>query len=292
MHDATPWAFWGTSSGIPLVALVLYTVQQMADMTKIPLNNPFSAPVFFLETTANTMLDARNLAAGGAPHGSVAAADFQEAGRGRGANRSWQAEKGKNLLFTVLLRYPGIASLPSALTLRTALALTHAIEHIAPALKGALRIKWPNDVMLPLSQAYRKTAGILAEWDGQCAFVGVGVNVHQTRFPDDIRNKAGSIALALGGGRLPPDVRCSLLEAFLGRLHADLEEPAGWRERLEERLYMKGENAGFAAGAADSGRVVEGRIFGLGEGGELLMRTADGIEAFAAGEVVFAANER
>jgi hypothetical protein len=78
------------------------------------------------------------------------------------------------------------------------------------------------------------------------------------------------------------------LEAFLGRFHAELEGPAGaapWRERLEERLHMKGTQARFIAGAADSGRAVEGRLFGLGEGGELLLQTADGIEAFAAGEL-------
>jgi BirA family biotin operon repressor/biotin-[acetyl-CoA-carboxylase] ligase len=257
-------------------------------MTEIFLNNPFSAPVFFRETTISAMLDIRDLAARGAPHGSVAATDFQEAGRGRGTNRSWHAEKGQNLLFALLLRYPVASSLPQAITLRTALALCRAIEHVAPALGGRARIKWPNDVMLPLGQGYRKTAGILAEWDGQCLFVGVGVNVGQTRFPEDIRNKAGSIALALGGD-LPRDARFSLLEAFLERLHADLEAPAKadsvWREELEERLYMKGERARFLAGAADSGKVVEGLLCGLGAGGELLMRTEQGIEAFAAGEL-------
>jgi BirA family biotin operon repressor/biotin-[acetyl-CoA-carboxylase] ligase len=255
-------------------------------MTEISLANPFSAPVFYRETTVSAMLDIRDLAARGAPHGSVAATDFQEAGRGRGTNRSWQAEKGQNLLFALLLRYPGASSLPRAITLRTALALCRAIEQVAPALKDRARVKWPNDVMLPVDRAYRKTAGILAEWDGQCLYIGVGVNVGQTRFPEDIRHKAGSIALALGGD-LPRDIRLSLLEAFLERLHAGLEPPAAsaWREQLEERLYMKGERARFLAGAADSGKVIEGRLCGLGEEGELLMQTAEGIKAFAAGEL-------
>jgi BirA family biotin operon repressor/biotin-[acetyl-CoA-carboxylase] ligase len=260
-------------------------------MTEIPLNNPFLAPVFYRETTVSAMLDIRDLAARGAPHGSVATTDFQEAGRGRGTARTWQAEQGQNLLFALLLRYPGAASMPRAITLRTGLALCRAIEQIAPALKDRALVKWPNDVMLPLNgapleQGYRKTAGILAEWDGQCLYVGVGVNVCQTRFPEAIRNKAGSIALALGGD-LPRDARYSLLEAFLDRLHADLEAPSdsAWREQLEERLYMKGQRARFLAGAADSGEVVEGRLYGLGGGGELLIQTERGIEAFAAGEL-------
>jgi BirA family biotin operon repressor/biotin-[acetyl-CoA-carboxylase] ligase len=255
-------------------------------MTELSLDNPFSAPVFFLETTRSVMLDARALAERGASHGTVVAADFQEAGRGRGANRRWNAAKGQNLLFALLLRYSGIASMPPALTLRTALALSQAIEHAFPALRGALRVKWPNDVMLPVDGACRKTAGILAEGDGRCVYLGVGVNVHQRVFPDDLRNKAGSIALALGPAALPDNARFCLLEAFLSRLHAGIEGPSvPWREPMEERLYLKGSRARFVAGAADAGRVVEGRICGVGEAGELLLRTEDGIEAFVTGEL-------
>jgi BirA family biotin operon repressor/biotin-[acetyl-CoA-carboxylase] ligase len=255
-------------------------------MTELSLNNPFSAPVFYLETTASTMLDARDMAGRGASHGTAILADFQEAGRGRGENRRWKAEKGQNLLFTLLLRYPGVASIPPALTLRAGLALSQAVEHIAPALRGSLRVKWPNDVMLPIGGAYRKTAGILAEADGTCVYLGVGVNVCQTLFPEDIRNKAGSIALALGPAALPDNARFCLLEAFLSRLHAGIEGPAvPWREQLEERLYLKGSRARFIPGAAGAGRVAEGRICGVGAGGELLLQTEDGVEAFAAGEL-------
>jgi BirA family biotin operon repressor/biotin-[acetyl-CoA-carboxylase] ligase len=253
------------------------------------------------------MLDARVLSDRGAPHGAAVMADLQEAGRGRVASRPWKAEKGQNLLFTLLLRYPDIASIPPALTLRVGLALAEAVERLAPALAGSLRVKWPNDVMLPVGGAYRKTAGILAQGqvegqalehpqeqaqgivpgDGQCLYVGVGVNVHQTAFPDELKNKAGSIALALGPAGLPEDARFRLLEIFLERLHADIEGPAAfpWRERLEERLYLKGREVRFIAGAADAGRVVEGLLSGIGGEGELLIRTAEGIEAFVTGEL-------
>jgi BirA family biotin operon repressor/biotin-[acetyl-CoA-carboxylase] ligase len=258
-------------------------------MRELPLDNPFSAPVFYLETTLSAMLDARALAAQGAPHGTVVAADFQEAGRGRMGNRQWKAAKGQNLLFALLLRYPDIASIPPALTLRTALALSQAIERLVPALRGRLRVKWPNDVMLPVTGAYRKTAGILAEADGRWVYLGVGVNVHQTLFPEDIRHKAGSIALALGGpsADLPRNIRFSLLTAFLERLRSDLEGLAAppWREQLEERLYLKGSRARFIPGPAGAGRAVEGLLCGIGEGGELLIRTEAGIESFAAGEL-------
>jgi BirA family biotin operon repressor/biotin-[acetyl-CoA-carboxylase] ligase len=256
-------------------------------MTEISLGNPFAAPVFFLETTSSVMLDIRALAGRGEPHGTVVLADVQEAGRGRGENRSWKAEKGKNLLLALLLRYLDAASMPPALTLRTALALLRAIEDLVPALRGSLRVKWPNDVMLPVDGAYRKTAGILAEGDGACVYVGVGVNVAQTLFPEDIRNKAGSIALALGGAALPEDLCFSLLGAFLGRLREDIEGGLSplWRERLEERLYLRGNRARFLAGVVGASQMVEGLLCGLGEGGELLIQTANGVESFITGEL-------
>jgi BirA family biotin operon repressor/biotin-[acetyl-CoA-carboxylase] ligase len=228
-------------------------------------------------------------------------ADVQEAGRGRIATRPWKSEKGKNLLFTILLRYPGIAAIPPALTLRTGLALALAIEDVAPALQGRLLVTWPNDVMIHLpacneaspakaasGTAFGKTAGILTEGDGKTLYIGVGVNVGQTVFPEDIRDKAASIALALGVP-LPPDARLRLLEAFLNRLHAEIEGPSatggGWRERLEERLYLKGRRVRFIAGAADSGRVVEGLLCGTGPGGELLIQGQSGTEACINGEL-------
>jgi BirA family biotin operon repressor/biotin-[acetyl-CoA-carboxylase] ligase len=261
-------------------------------MKKITLNNPFTAPVFYRETTASTMLDARILAARGEPHGSLVMADVQEAGRGRTANRLWKAEKGQNLLFTILLRYPGIAAIPPALTLRTGLAVALAIEDFAPPLRGCLQVKWPNDVMIPLpSGTLGKTAGILTEGDGENVYTGIGVNVGQTEFPADIRDKAGSIALALGVSSLPEDSRFRLLEAFLHRLHTEIEGLSAsgglWRERLEERLYLKGRHVRFIAGAADSGRVVEGLLCGIGPDGELLIQGQAGTEpeAFVTGEL-------
>jgi BirA family biotin operon repressor/biotin-[acetyl-CoA-carboxylase] ligase len=241
------------------------------------------------------MLDARTLAARGEPHGSVVVAGVQDAGRGRTADRVWKAEKDQSLLFTILLRYPGETSFPPGITLRTGLALSLAIEDFASPLKGLVQVKWPNDVMIPLpgpgSNAFGKAAGILTEGDGENVYIGIGVNVSQTEFPGDIRNKAASIALALGNAAPVPAARFRLLEAFLNRLHAELKEPSprngNWRERLEERLYMKGRHIRFIPGAAGSGKAAEGVLRGIGPGGELLIQGRAGTEpeAFVTGEL-------
>jgi BirA family biotin operon repressor/biotin-[acetyl-CoA-carboxylase] ligase len=144
--------------------------------------------------------------------------------------------------------------------------------------------------MIPLPSGHLgKTAGILTEGDGENVYIGAGVNVGQTVFPAGLRDKAASVALALGGSPLPRDSRFRVLEVFLHRLHAEIEGPSStgglWRERLEGRLYLKGRRVRFIAGAADSGRVVEGILCGIGPGGELLIQGQNGTEAFVTGEL-------
>ena len=226
------------------------------------------------------------LATRGEAHGSVICADQQEAGRGR-LNRSWITDRGRNLLFTILLRYGDFSSIPALLTLKTGLAVSLAVEDLVPALAGQVLVKWPNDVMLNYRETqpasvkpeatFRKVAGILTEADGNCVYIGVGVNVSQTEFPEEYRSKAGSIIQAFPA--LPENARFVLLEKILSRLYEEIECPlaygektsALWRESLVERLYKRGETVTFAEGSADSGSVVEGTLSGLGPLGELLI---------------------
>lgn len=234
------------------------------------INNPFGAPVYHEKTVSSTFDFARALAGKDAPHGTLVSADFQQAGRGR-LQRAWAAAPGENLLFTILLRYSDISSIPQALTLRTGLAVSLAIEDFAGALSGCVKVKWPNDVMIN----NRKAVGILTEADGKTVYIGVGVNVAQRDFPEEYRSKAGSIIQVLP--ELPENARFILLEKILARLHAEIEAPASpchaasWHERLTQRLYKKGEPVIFAPGAANSDLLVEGLLSGLGPGGELLI---------------------
>jgi biotin-(acetyl-CoA carboxylase) ligase len=148
--------------------------------------------------------------------------------------------------------------------------------------------------------AAAKTAGILAESAADAAgctvYIGVGVNLAQTEFPASIRGRAVSLLLARralpGGGDAvyTGEDRFRLLEKILARLHPEIaggQSAAGWRERLQARLYRRGERVRFFAGAAGAGQLVEGTLSGIGENGEILI-TADGeteTRAFVTGEL-------
>jgi BirA family biotin operon repressor/biotin-[acetyl-CoA-carboxylase] ligase len=117
--------------------------------------------------------------------------------------------------------------------------------------------------------------------------IGIGVNVAQKNFPAHLQEKATSVSLVTGR-EIESGERFSLLEKILVRLQEGIED-SNWRERIEERLYKKGESVCFMQGAADSGEKVTGTLSGIGPGGELLI-IPDGeteVRGFVSGEVMF-----
>jgi biotin-(acetyl-CoA carboxylase) ligase len=86
--------------------------------------------------------------------------------------------------------------------------------------------------------------------------------------------------------------RFRLLEHILFYLYRELRQTDdSWRERLSERLYMKGKQARFIVGGTGSNEVVEGIVRGIGEDGFLLIarnqsrgKTGE-VEAFSTGEL-------
>jgi hypothetical protein len=115
--------------------------------------------------------------------------------------------------------------------------------------------------------------------------------VAQRDFPAFLRDKATSISLAAGRD-IAGEARFTLLEKVLIRLRDELESPhsdgVAWRGRIEARLYKKGELVRFAEGAAESNSIVEGRLMGIGPGGELLIapQGENGTRSFLAGELL------
>jgi BirA family transcriptional regulator, biotin operon repressor / biotin---[acetyl-CoA-carboxylase] ligase len=154
--------------------------------------------IIVLDQTSSTNDVVLQVANGGAAEGLVVFAEHQTAGRGQRGN-VWQSPPGKALLCSILLR-PNIA-------VRDSVRLVDwAVKGIAWTAESAcLRkatIKLPNDIYID----GRKVAGVLVEMRAQpgaphLAVVGIGVNVNQTpsHFPDELRDRATSLAIVLGG---------------------------------------------------------------------------------------------
>ncbi len=144
-------------------------------------------------------------AAKGAPEGLLVVGEEQTAGKGR-SGRRWVSPKGEAVYFSFLLR-PGLApDHVSALTLVMGLSVAQAVRELFPGTLGPeVGIKWPNDIVI----RGRKICGILTEAgaeDGRIDWIviGTGINVNNTAFAPEIRDRAVSLRLALEECRRNP----------------------------------------------------------------------------------------
>lgn len=121
------------------------------------------------------------------PHLYTIRADYQTAGRGQAGN-SWESEKGKNLLFSSLLRYPDLQAAEQwRLSMLVAVVTREMLAQYLPT--EALTIKWPNDIYY----GDKKLVGILIEnsLNGKnigYSIAGIGVNVNQTTWRSSAPN--------------------------------------------------------------------------------------------------------
>lgn len=225
----------------------------------------FGQPHHHFARTDSTNTRARELAAAGAPHGTVVTAAEQSDGRGR-QGRVWTAPPGGALLYSALVRPLDERHL--TLPLSVPLAVAEAAEELAPGVECG--VKWPNDVLV----GRRKLAGILIEArprDGW-AVVGVGLNLTITpdQFPPELRDTATSL-LSAGGRHFQPyademattQLGVEAAAVLSRRLEAWLEADqaavlAAWRERdaLRGREVAWEGGSGVADGIDDRGYLV------------------------------------
>lgn len=150
---------------------------------------------YHFETIDSTNTKAKELAAAGAVQGTLVTADAQQAGIGR-RGRSWSSEKKAGIYMSMLLRPEIDTDKASMLTLVAALAVERAI---AETLDCQPMIKWPNDIVLNK----KKICGILTEMvlkrtEIDYVVIGIGINVNNKNFPEEIVQTASSLSLELG----------------------------------------------------------------------------------------------
>jgi BirA family biotin operon repressor/biotin-[acetyl-CoA-carboxylase] ligase len=178
----------------------------------------------------------------GTPEVCLAVADEQTAGRGR-AGRTWVAPAGRALLLSLGFRPVWLAPERTwRLAAITALAMADAAEEVAGLADGAVRLKWPNDLVVEdgagdpgaaARSVIRKLGGLLGETDGlgsadPRAAIGLGLNADwpAAEFPADLADSMTSLREASRGR--PVDLAL-LLDAFLGRVEARVEALRGGR---------------------------------------------------------------
>jgi BirA family transcriptional regulator, biotin operon repressor / biotin---[acetyl-CoA-carboxylase] ligase len=232
----------------------------------------FGLPHRHFRRTDSTNTRARELAAAGAPHGTVVTAGEQSDGRGR-QGRTWTAPPDKALLCSAIVR--PLEEHHAMLPLAVPLAVCEAAEQLGPDLE--CKVKWPNDIHVE----GRKLAGVLIEARPQdgWAVVGIGLNLYieDHEFPADLQGRATSLfnadrrtqergsagpspLLSAGPPPLGPLTAAEVLSQRLEHwVQADPTEVlATWRQRdaLRGREVAWEGGSGVADGVDDRGYLV------------------------------------
>ena len=180
----------------------------------------------------------------GTPEVCLAIADEQSAGRGR-EGRTWTAPSGAALLLSLGFRPTWLAAdRVWQLAATISLARADAAEEVAGLADGAIRLKWPNDLVVEtvgaavpmapqVATEVRKLAGILGETAGlggpdPRVVIGLGLNTDWAAadFPPELAASMTSLREASSGR---PIDHVALLDAFLGRLEVRIEALRGGR---------------------------------------------------------------
>lgn len=219
------------------------------------------------ESIDSTMHRAAELAAEGCPAGTIVGADVQTAGQGR-LGRTWHSNDG-GLYFTIILR-PRVEmrDLPMV-TMAVGVAVADALQMFAGV---SVDLRWPNDVMV----GERKLVGILAQWHAGAVLAGIGLNVSQSEFPDDVKNIATSLARETDRTHN----KQVLLKAIAASVetHVEILETSGVTAIL--RLFANASSyvSGKRVKVELPGGDVTGTTAGLTPDGFLLLRKDDGEE--------------
>lgn len=236
--------------------------------------------IYYYSTIDSTNTQAKKLAQQGAPHGALVIADEQTGGKGR-MGRAWLSPGGTGIWVSVILKPQLMPFDAPKLTILTAVAVAEAIRDKTGILA---EIKWPNDILIE----GKKVCGILTEMSAEVdavnfVVIGIGINVNNDFFPEEIRNKAISLKMA-GGEKVN---RTDVIAGFLERLeyHYNVSMSQGFEPVFEKwrKLCL---NLGKPVEIVAGSRVITGIALNIDEQGALMIKKNNGgIERVLSGEV-------
>ncbi|MCX7984011.1 MAG: biotin--[acetyl-CoA-carboxylase] ligase [Bacteroidetes bacterium] len=242
--------------------------------------------IFVFDTIDSTNTCAKVLAEINIENGTIVIAEYQTEGRGR-LGRSWISDHGKNLLFSIVIKPPIHRSRVGFLPLYTAVSVAQALESY---LNIHVECKWPNDILIN----NKKCCGILLESSFQTdilryAILGIGINVNQDRFNEELFETATSLKRELNTSidrvALFQHIVCYLDGNYILLENNDF---ATIVERWIKRAPMMGNEVTIIHGNEQTTGIAEG----IDSQGGLIVRCQDGVKIFYAGDVSIRSSKR
>lgn len=213
------------------------------------------------------------------PEFFYAQTDFQTAGKGQPGS-TWEAEKGKNLLFSLVI-YPQKIEITHQFIISQIISL--AIQQTLSEYTNDILIKWPNDIYW----RDKKIVGILIENSLQNQFIknsviGIGININQEKFTDVLPNPV-SLKNITGKEYDRNKVLEKVINHFI-LLYSNLDETLIQKKYLKN-LFRKN---GFYKFQKPNGEAFKAKIMQVDFDGKIHLQKENGeIETFYFKEVQF-----
>lgn len=242
-----------------------------------------SCPVFWSEEVESTNNEALRHSED-TDEMSVWAASYQTAGRGQRGN-VWTSSRGENLTFSIMVK-SGCGTIPpihARQQFSISQAVTLGLTDFLSSRGIDATIKWPNDIWV----GERKICGILVEnkicGDMICrSIIGIGLNVNQKEFPEDLPNPTSMTLLT--GRRY--DLKAEL-EDMIPFIVSYLREEESLNDEYESRLFRRGVISEYSDNTS-GGHRFKGTIRGVSPIGLLQIETEEGeLKEFAFKEISF-----
>jgi BirA family transcriptional regulator, biotin operon repressor / biotin---[acetyl-CoA-carboxylase] ligase len=220
------------------------------------------------------------------PHATVVAANFQTKGKGR-RGRIWQSHLGESLVMSILWKFSKGASQLSGLSLVIGIALQRTMQKIG--ISNSF-LKWPNDLLVKVEDAYYKIAGVLIELQGDMesrssAVIGIGLNY---QLSERLRKKIDQPAMGIKV-LLDQEFNLNQIVAILIReiinILSDFDQKDFSSFKAEWLAYHAFDKQQISFLKAN-GESVMGQVFDLGADGSLVIKKDNGDrESLLSGEV-------
>jgi BirA family biotin operon repressor/biotin-[acetyl-CoA-carboxylase] ligase len=212
------------------------------------------------------------------PDWFILRAGEQTNGYGR-FERIWQCEKNKDIAMSMIIPVDKkILPYAANLTQIVGLSIAEILQDFVP-----VKIKWANDILVE----DRKICGILlngiSSGESMKIIAGIGLNVNSQR-----EKQGGIFAVSLFDrtqkifdlDELAKKIVKKIIENIEILSQSGLSE---FIEKLNNKLAFKGETKTII----DCEKKITGIILGVGENGELIMQTDNGVQKFISGEIGF-----
>ena len=214
-------------------------------------------------------IDSTNSVAKTKPYenGTLIIADTQSNGKGR-MGREWISEKNSGIYMTYVLIPEIPAERINILTLVAGLSVCEALNKMYPV---SFKIKWPNDIVAEGKKVCGiLTEGVISQTESK-AIVGIGINVNNRCFPDDLKQKATSLYLLTEQISEREKIIHKISDIF-EKNYLDFLSGKPFMEKYEKLCV----NINQEIAAIKDNTEIRATAIGLTDAGELIIKKEDG----------------